>query len=38
MPGKTCFNFRTDPDPELIAELRQLTAAVLHQWDEKDWV
>lgn len=35
MQGKTCFNFRNDPAPELIAELKQLTAAGLKQWAEK---
>jgi hypothetical protein len=35
MQGKTCFNFKTDPGPELIAELERLTEAALKQWTEK---
>ena len=38
MQGKTCFNFKTDPDPELIAELKRLTAAGLKQWRERKWL
>ena len=35
MQGKTCFNFKTDPGPELIAELKRLTEAGFKQWREK---
>ncbi len=38
MQGKTCFNFKTDPDPKLIAELKQLTDAGFKQWSEKKWL
>ena len=38
MQGKTCFNFKSDPGPELIAELQQLTAAGWRQWRERKWV
>ena len=38
MQGKSCFNFRTDPEPELIAELKQLTEAGYEQWSERKWV
>ena len=38
MQGKTCFNFKTDPEPELIAELKQLTDTGFEQWSEKKWV
>lgn len=38
MHGKTCFNFKTDPEPVLIAELKRLTDAGFKQWDEKRWV
>lgn len=38
MQGKTCFNFKVDPEPELIAELERLTAAGFKQWSEKQWV
>ena len=38
MQSKTCFNFRSDPEPELIAALRRLTEAAFQQWTEKKWV
>ena len=38
MQGKTCFNFKSDPDPELIAELKHLTDEGLRQWAEKNWI
>ena len=37
MQGKTCFNFKADPAPELLAELERLTAAGFQQWSEKGW-
>jgi hypothetical protein len=38
MQGKTCFNFKKVPEPELMAELEQLTAAALEDWAAKQWV
>jgi hypothetical protein len=38
MQGKTCFNFKNDPDAELLAELGRLTEAGLKLWREKKWV
>jgi hypothetical protein len=38
MQGKTCFNFKTDPEPELIAALERLTEAGFQQWSERKWV
>ncbi len=38
MHGKSCFNFKTDPAPELVAELKQLTKAGLKQWDANKWI
>ena len=38
MQGKTCFNFKTDPEPELIAALARLTDAAFEQWRESKWV
>jgi len=38
MQGKTCFNFKTDPEPELIAGLTRLTEEGFKQWSEKKWV
>jgi len=29
MQGKTCFNFKTTPDPKLITDLKKLTAAAV---------
>jgi hypothetical protein len=38
MQGKACFNFKTDPDPELIAALKQLTETGFKQWGERKWL
>ena len=38
MQGKTCFNFKTGPPPELAAELEQLTAAAIEQWAGQKWL
>lgn len=38
MQGKACFNFKTVPEPELLAGLQQLTAAGIKLWDEKKWL
>jgi hypothetical protein len=32
MQGKTCFNFKTLPDAELIADLKRLTAVAARAW------
>jgi hypothetical protein len=32
MQGKTCFNFKTLPDSELIADLKRLTAVAARAW------
>lgn len=37
MQGKTCFNFKADPGPELLADLKRLTEAGFRQWREKKW-
>lgn len=37
MQGKSCFNFRTEPEPELVAELKQLVDAALKRWETKRW-
>ncbi|HVV46991.1 MAG TPA: hypothetical protein VHC72_17385, partial [Bryobacteraceae bacterium] len=34
MQGKTCFNFKTMPDSEVIAALTSLTAAAADGWEE----
>jgi len=38
MQGKTCFNFKTGPGPELIGDLKRLTDAAFKNWREKKWV
>jgi len=36
--GKTCFNFKTVPEPEILAELARITDASLKGWAEKKWL
>ena len=38
MQGKTCFNFKNDPAPDLLAELEQLTEAGFKHWDRQKWL
>jgi hypothetical protein len=38
MQGKACFNFKTIPDADLIAELERLTHAGFKSFDDKNWV
>jgi hypothetical protein len=38
MQGKTCFNFKTEPSPELIDALTRLTEAGFKEWSVKKWV
>ncbi|MBI3470790.1 MAG: hypothetical protein HY013_05485 [Candidatus Solibacter usitatus] len=38
MQGKTCFNFKTCPEPALVTELKRLTEAGVKQWREKKWL
>jgi hypothetical protein len=38
MQGKTCFNFKANPDPELLAELGRLTQAGVKQFKDKKWL
>ena len=38
MQGKACFNFKTDPGPELLADLKALTKAGFDQWGERKWL
>jgi hypothetical protein len=37
MQGQTCFNFKSDPERELLAELERLTEAGVRLWSEKGW-
>ncbi len=38
MHGKTCFNFKDEPTPELLADLKQLTKAAFNEWAEREWL
>jgi hypothetical protein len=38
MQGKACFNFKTVPDADLIAELERLTHAGFKSFDDKNWL
>ncbi len=38
MQGKTCFNFKTAPEPELLAELGQLVEAAKKDWTLKKFL
>ena len=35
MQGKTCFNFKAGPEPQLIADLKNLIEAGLQEWAGK---
>ena len=38
MQGKSCFNFKTAPEPEILAELKRLTAAAADYWASQKWL
>ncbi|HEV2578686.1 MAG TPA: hypothetical protein VGU25_15885 [Acidobacteriaceae bacterium] len=38
MQGKTCFNFKSVPAPELLGELMKLTKAGLEVYEERGWL
>jgi hypothetical protein len=38
MQGKTCFTFKGDPDPELVAELKRLAENGFKQWTKRNWI
>jgi hypothetical protein len=38
MQGKTCFNFKTAPEPELVEELKRLTDAGFKIFRENKWI
>jgi hypothetical protein len=38
MQGKSCFNFKTVPPPEVMADLARLTQASLEEWRDKKWL
>lgn len=38
MQGKTCFNFKQNPEPEVIQDLKWLTEAGFKRWGENNWL
>jgi hypothetical protein len=38
MQGKTCFNFKTAPEPDLVKELKRLTDAGFKNFRERKWI
>jgi hypothetical protein len=38
MQGKTCFNFKVPPSPEVLEELRRLTKAAADHWDGQQFL
>jgi len=36
--GKTCFNFKSAPEGEVLADLDRLTVAAVEDWAKKKWV
>ena len=38
MQGKACFNFKTHPEPDLLADLNALTKAAFTNWKDKNWL
>jgi hypothetical protein len=38
MQGKTCFNFKALPSPEVLEELRRLTKAAADHWDGQQFL
>lgn len=36
--GKTCFNFKSMPDPEILAELTRLVDSSIKDWSETKWL
>lgn len=37
MQGKSCFNFKTEPEPGMLADLARLTEDSLTDWVGKKW-
>lgn len=37
MQGKSCFNFKTGPEPESVAELQKLAQAGFEHWRGQKW-
>lgn len=38
MQGKTCFNFKVNPEPEVLSELERLTDAGFEAFKNRNWL
>jgi hypothetical protein len=38
MQGKSCFNFKTAPDPTTLGELERLTTTAVDYWADQNWL
>lgn len=38
MQGKSCFNFKTVPEPELLNDLKVLVEASVQDWTQRNWL
>lgn len=38
MQGKSCFHFKTEPDAETMAGLKEMTEAGIRGWKERKWI
>jgi len=38
MQGKTCFNFKAAPEPEVLKQIRQLVQAAMKDWTAKKYL
>jgi hypothetical protein len=38
MQGKSCFNFKAAPEPEMLKELKHLVEAAVKDWSEKKYL
>jgi len=36
--GQTCFNFKVDPGPQVLADLQALAKACLEDWRARKWL
>ncbi len=38
MQGKSCFNFKVSPEPQLLQDLESLTVAGVDEWAGRKWL
>jgi len=38
MQGKSCFNFKVNPEPEILSELKRLTDAGFEAFKSRQWL